>query len=77
MRALRDEVLAALRDAELGVAATAPGTEEHHRAADIADRLQQLSNDIETAIRLGITDRGELASIFEELLRERGTVEAR
>lgn len=67
MRQLREDVLAALREAEDRAAAAAPGSVEHERAAAAVDRLQVLQADIETAMRLGITDRGEFATLFDEV----------
>lgn len=72
MQQLREEVLAALREAEQRVAIATPGTVDHERAAEAVDRLQQLSSDIEAAMRLGITDRGEFTTLFDEIRLEPG-----
>ena len=66
MKALRDEVLTAIREAERAAAQATPGTIEHERATDAVVRLQSLHDDIEMAMRLGITDRGEFGTLFDE-----------
>jgi hypothetical protein len=78
MKQLREEVLAALREAEQLAASAASGTIEHDRAVDAVVRLRALHDDIEMAMRLGITDRGEFATLFDEARFEpRGAAEAK
>lgn len=76
MKQLREDVLAALREAEQRALLAVPGTGDHEHAVVAVDRLQALYNDIETAMRLGITDRGEFATLFDEVRFEHRGAEA-
>ena len=66
MQTLLHDVLAEWREAERAVAAAAPGTVERAHAEAAVERLTTLYRDIETAMRLGVHDRGTFRKLFDD-----------
>lgn len=67
MQALLQQVLADWREAERVAAESTPESLERAEAVLAAEQLKQLYADVQAAMTLGITDRGELAALFEEI----------
>jgi hypothetical protein len=64
---LRQDVITALREAQDIADRAERGSAEHQRALDAVDQLRRLLADMESAMRLGVRDRGHFAALFEEL----------
>jgi hypothetical protein len=72
VQALLAEILAEWRKAERLAAELPRGSPEQLAAQSASDRLHDLHRDVESAARLGVTDRGTFQQLFAELrLRER------